>query len=126
MKDGKLYFSGGLEGMFNNMVGGSVQSGNAISAAVPVVYQLIGNVIDVVDGKVGKETRLAVIGTEITMDEMATVVSHQVGGAQDLLIDLGAVEQKITQQQELLIALQHARAVMLERESAGFQPENRP
>ncbi len=120
MKDGKLYFSGGLEGMFNNMVGGSVQSGSAISAAVPVVYQLIGNVIDVVDGKVNKETKLAVIGTEITVHQMESDISHQVNEGQELLIDLGAVEQKIGQQKELLADLQHARLVMLERESAGF------
>src|ERR1039458_3118028 len=99
MKDGKLYSGGGLRGLFNNMVGGSIQSGNTIGAALPVVYQFAGDLINVLSGKVSKETKLAVIMTEATQYDMETVVYHQVKVAQDLLIDLGAVQVKIGQLQ---------------------------
>jgi len=80
MNNGKLYFSGGLMGMLNNTIGGGIQSGNAIGAAVPVVYQVAGNIIDVVSGKVNKEEELARRMTLIAVHHMNTEVYHQING----------------------------------------------
>ncbi|MEI7998742.1 MAG: hypothetical protein WCH62_04475, partial [Candidatus Omnitrophota bacterium] len=80
--EGKLAFSGGLKGTINNMVSGGVQSGNAIGAAVPIVYQLAGNIIDVVSGKVNKQEALAIQMTQIAVHHMETQVYHQVKESQ--------------------------------------------
>lgn len=120
MQDGKLAFSGGIKGTIDNMVGGGVSSGNAIGAAVPVVFQLAGNVIDVVSGKVQKETDLAVQMTQIAYHHMETEVYRQVNEGQNLLIEIGAAQQRIDQLKELLNDLQKARQVMQIREAGGF------
>ncbi len=119
-KDGKLTFDGGARGMFNNMIGGGLQSGNALGASSPIVSQILGNITDLLTGKVAKETRMAQKATDLAVHHMQTVVFQQVKEAQDLLIDIGSAEQKIEQLKALESESQKAKEAMLKRQAGVF------
>jgi len=119
-KEGKFYESGGFSGMFGDAIKGGFQTGNAISPLGEMVWDLAGNLVDLVDGKIGKEVQIAKQETAVTTHHMHADVAHQGKLSQDLLVNLGAMTQEIAGRQAFLNYLEHLRSGMNDRVAAGY------
>jgi biotin carboxyl carrier protein len=118
VKDNKLSFSGGIGGIFQGLT--TVKKGAAISAALPTVYNLSGELINKISGQEVKQEDLALAMTEIALHHMEDAVSEQVTRATGLFIDIGNAKNQVAQLQALLVDLQKARDVIAAREAGSF------
>ena len=117
--NGKLAFSGGLNGVFDDVMAG-VSTGNAIAAASPIVFSVAGEIMDVVSGKKLKEKALALKMTQIAQHHMEDAVAGQVNDATALFVEIGRAQQHIVQLQALVADLEEAQKGLKAREAGGF------
>ncbi len=117
--NGKLTFAGGASGALNGWAGTAL-TGNAIGAGLPIVTQLVGNLIDHVDGRIKKEKGVAADNTKIAYYRWLTVLYQQTYEAQKLLIELGADQQALPKMEARERNLKLANEEMAARVKAGF------
>ncbi len=117
--NGSLAYSGGLNTVFEGISAG-VATGNAIGAASPLVFNVAGQMMDLISGKKLKEKELAVKMTQIAQYHMQTAVAGQVKDATDLFIEVGRAQQHIVQLESLTSELKAARQGLIAREVGGF------
>jgi Outer membrane efflux protein len=87
-------FAGGLEGGYGGF-SGAITSGSALGGPIPMVFQFVGNIIDLLDGKVGKQKAKNVTTTKMEYYKWLTEVRQQGYVGQKLLYQLGADQQLI-------------------------------
>lgn len=117
--EGKLSLGGGLNGVIQGIAGG-IESGNAIGAALPIVFQLSGEIIDVLSGKKVKEQELAQKMTTIAKYHMEETITQRIHAATQRLIDIGKAQQHARHLENLLQDLEKAQAIINERYKQGF------
>ncbi|MBF0569470.1 MAG: hypothetical protein HQL18_01680, partial [Candidatus Omnitrophica bacterium] len=119
LNNGKLSFSGGMSGVFQDIVAG-VKTGNAIGAAVPVVFNFAGQIMDIITGKKGKQKELALKMTQISQHRMEDAVVGQVHEASVLFIEISRARKQIAHLQTVVEDLEEAPKVLAAREAGGF------
>ncbi|MFH0754475.1 MAG: TolC family protein, partial [Candidatus Omnitrophota bacterium] len=117
--DGKVTFSGGLGTMLQG-VAGSLATGNAISAALPAVFNLSSQIIDLISGKNEQSRELAGVMTRIAWHHLQEMMSQQGFKSQSLLIDIRQAQNQIGQLTNLSAQMENAKEVMNSRLSRGY------
>ncbi|MBF0478450.1 MAG: hypothetical protein HQL26_03105, partial [Candidatus Omnitrophica bacterium] len=118
-QNGKLTYSGGLNAVYQGVTAG-ISTGNAYAAALPIIYQVEGNLVSLISGQKVKEKELALLRTEIAQHHMEKEVASLINKATALLIDIGREEQQINILKDLVSDLEKALGVSTAREAGGF------
>lgn len=119
LSGGNVRYGGGLSGTVQGIMAG-VQTGNAIGAALPVVFDLAGQLMDVISGKKGKMQDLAIMMTEIARHRMEDAVAQQVNQATGLFVEVSEAQARIAELNSLVTDLQSTREMLVTRQQGGF------
>ena len=116
-KNGTPVFAFGIKGVFNGLSWG-FSKGNALGIGSSVL-QAAGAIVDLVGNKKGKERKEAIEETANAFYSYQTELFEKVNRANNLLIDIGAAEQRMAQLEKLRNDLENAHQEILNREKSG-------
>ncbi len=119
MTDGKLAFSGGLGGMIQGVMA-QVSSGDAIGAALPIIFNLSGHLMDLISGKNERAQEVATLMTRIAQHHMEAAIAQQVHQATSLWINIGQAQKNIEELGLLNGEIEKALQVVTARELGAF------
>ncbi len=116
----QIKWNAGISGMFANSLQGGLQSGNAINAASSLVFNSFVSLRDILDGRAHQEKQLAIKETEKAGHHKEAVLNSAVDTAQDLLINIGATQEKTAQLTQTLNELNKARSILEARANSAL------
>ncbi len=120
LRAGKVLFSGGLGGVFRNIIGGSIAMGNAYGAVADQLISAVWTQItDLLTDKPGKLKKLADTGVEASRWGLKTTLMGNINAADNLWTAVGAAQERAASLQSLKEDLEKAKKVLDKRAEVG-------
>lgn len=116
---GNVSFGGGL-GLSINEVMMSAQSGDAIGAALPIVFKITTKIVDLLTGKAEKQKDLTLAMTNLARYNMQSEIVGKIFEASKVFIELGTAQEETAHLRFLLTDLLAAEKTLLNRLKAGL------